>query len=80
MQQNYTMLSGSGPGSGRYGKVPGNAGGGNNPVIAIHCFTIMTFVLVLPKGSTLKHRDALPGSTLNHDSSLRGRAGFPDIL
>jgi hypothetical protein len=80
MKQNYAMLSIFGPGSGRYGKVSGNARGGNNPVIAIQCFTITTFVLVLLNGSTLKHRDALPASPLNHDSPLSGRADFPDIL
>jgi hypothetical protein len=68
MQQDYKMLPGFGPGSGLNGKVTGNARGENNPVIANLYLTVTTCVMVLLKGSALKHCDALPASTLNHDS------------
>ena len=67
MQQNYAILSGFIPGSGLNREVPGIVRGGN-PVIAILYFTVTTVALILLTGSTLKHRDALPASTFNHDS------------
>jgi hypothetical protein len=80
MQQNYTMLSGFIPGSELNREGPGNAEG-DKPVIAILCFTVTTVALLLLPGSAPEHRDALPVSTLNHDSpTLSGRSGFPDTL
>jgi hypothetical protein len=59
MQQNYAMLSGSGPGSGQYREVPLKTRWDNLGITDL-CFTVTTCVMVLLTDSTLKHRNALP--------------------
>jgi hypothetical protein len=75
MQQNYAMVSGVIPGSGRYQNSYGKTSG-NTKVITILCFTVTTVARLLA-GSPPEHGNALPASILNHDSPPDWQGRFP---